>query len=112
MIRLPWPPKELSPNARVHYRARAEVVKAYRTQAYWIADANLLAMPYEGEIVLSVEFLPPDKRRRDLDNMLASAKAALDGLADAHAVNDHRFALFLRRGEPTKGGAILVTVQS
>lgn len=29
-LRLPWPPKELSPNARVHLSKRSRAAKAYR----------------------------------------------------------------------------------
>jgi crossover junction endodeoxyribonuclease RusA len=35
--------------------------------------------------------MPPDRRARDLDNMLASIKSGLDGLADALEANDRRF---------------------
>ena len=36
-------------------------------------------------------FYPPCRRTRDKDNLLASMKSGLDGLADALAVNDSRF---------------------
>ena len=110
MIKLHWPPVELSPNARVHHHVSAKAKKAYRESCYWAARSCRMPMPDDGEILLSLEFRPPDNRRRDLDNMLASIKAGLDGFADAHEVNDHRFALLLRRGEPVRGGAVLVTV--
>jgi crossover junction endodeoxyribonuclease RusA len=111
MIVLPWPPKELSPNARVHFRAKAAAVKAYRETAYWLAKAKPLAMP-EGSIALRFDFHPPDKRRRDLDNMLASIKAGVDGIADAHEVDDQRFGFWLSREAPCKGGKIVVSVMS
>jgi len=109
MITLPWPPRELSPNARVHFRTKAAATKAYREQAYWLAKASLLAMP-EGRINLRFDFHPPDKRRRDLDNMLASIKAGVDGIADAHEVNDHRFAFWLSREDPVPNGKIVVSI--
>lgn len=110
MISLLWPPRELSPNARVHHQVKAKAVKAYRASCYWAARSKRLALPEEGEVTLSLEFRPPDNRHRDLDNMLSAAKGALDGFADAHEINDNRFALLLRRGEPVKGGAIIVSV--
>lgn len=61
-------------------------------------------------IHLTITFHPPDRRRRDLDNMLASAKALLDGFANACQVDDHRFELTLRRGEPVKLGEVLVSL--
>lgn len=110
MITLPWPAKELSPNARVHFRTKAAATKAYREQAYWLAKKDPLTMPAEGGIALRFDFHPPDKRRRDLDNMLASIKAAVDGIADAHEVNDQRFGFWLSREAPVKGGRIVVSV--
>ena len=116
-IELPWPPKELSPNARVHFRAKAAATKAYREQAYWTAKTAYMRgeltrseLPAEGVISLRFEFRPPDARRRDLDNMLSSMKAGLDGIADALEVNDQRFELFLKRSTPIKGGKIIVEV--
>ena len=32
-VRLPWPPKELSPNARVHWARKAGVSQKYRQDA-------------------------------------------------------------------------------
>ncbi len=110
MVALPWPPRELHPNARPHLMQRASAAKAYRTQAYWLAKAAELHSPCDGEIMLSVSFRPPDKRKRDLDGMFASAKAGFDGIADALAVNDYRFAFTIRRADPVKGGQVLVTL--
>ena len=110
-IILPWPPKELSPNARVHYHTRAVHARSYREAAYWITRASDVIAPADGYIVLRLDFHPPDARKRDLDNMLASAKAGLDGLADALCVNDQRFALHLHRHAPRKGGAVIVSIE-
>lgn len=113
MIELPWPPKELSPNARVHFRTKAAAAKAYREQSYWITKAADPA-PFSatGGIGLRFDFHPPDRRRRDLDNMLASIKAGVDGIADALGVDDQRFGFWLSREAPVKGGKIVVTVEA
>lgn len=105
---LPWPAKELSPNARVHHHAKSKAVKAYREGAYWLTRARDLSVPDSEEVFLLIDFYPPDKRRRDLDNMLSAFKAGLDGIADALEVNDHRFSLVIRRRAPRKGGEIVV----
>lgn len=65
----------------------------------------------EEPIRLTLTFCPPDMRRRDLDNMLASNKANLDGFADALRTDDHRFEFTLVRGQKVKGGAVEVTFQ-
>lgn len=111
IIELPWPPKELSPNARVHHFAKAKVTKAYREQAYWLAKAAQTAIPAgAGAITLKIEFYPPDARRRDVDGMFSSIKAGLDGIADALEVNDHRFDFLICRAPPLKGGLVRVEV--
>jgi crossover junction endodeoxyribonuclease RusA len=83
-------------------------VKAYRKDCGWLAHHAEIEVPEEGAISLRLVFRAPDKRARDLDNMLASVKAGLDGLADALHVNDQRFTLTLERGEPHKGGLVEV----
>lgn len=85
---IPWPPKNLSPNARVHRLARAQSAKVYREAAYTLAKASKLASQGVGSVALEITFYGPDKRRRDLDNCLAAIKSGLDGIADAIGIND------------------------
>lgn len=47
-------------------------------------------IPEKGIINLEIEFFPPDKRKRDKDNMQSSFKAGQDGLADAWKIDDNR----------------------
>lgn len=115
-IELSWPPKELSPNARVHFRTKAPITKAYRESAYWLARhvedfGTLISCWGDGPIYVSLTFHPPDKRRRDLDGMFSSIKAGLDGIADALGVNDQRFEFTLRRAEPCKGGKVVIEIR-
>ena len=42
-----------------------------------------IAVDWDGDVHLWVDFYPPDKRRRDDDNVIAAFKAGRDGLADA-----------------------------
>lgn len=115
-VELPFPPAELSPNKRLHWAKKAALVKAYRHQASLstvcaqdIMDRGI-RWPYDGEIPISVTFFPPDNRRRDRDNMLASFKAGFDGIADALGVDDNRFIPTHRVGEVVKGGKVLVEI--
>lgn len=66
----------------------------------------------DGEIHLTIVFHPPDNRRRDLDNLLASIKAGLDALAISWGVDDTRFIFTVRRGQTIKHGAVTVEVQT
>lgn len=113
-LELPWPPRELHPNARVHFMRRAAAAKACREQAYWLAREAYNLSPVRVKdrdaILVSLTFHPPDKRRRDLDGMLTSSKNQLDGIADALGINDQLFEFNLKRAEPIKGGKILVEI--
>lgn len=40
---------------------------------------------------LKITFYTPDKRRRDVDNLLASLKPALDGFSEALGIDDSNF---------------------
>lgn len=113
-VTMPWPPRDLSPNARLHWSRKARAAKKYRHDCWALA---LAAFPYRGrpvfeeceEIHVWMTYLPPDKRHRDLDNCLASSKALLDGLADALGVNDRRFRLHPYLSDKViKGGAVEV----
>jgi Holliday junction resolvase RusA-like endonuclease len=84
MIRIEYPalpPKEYSPNSRVHWRKRSvrgAIVKM---------DVALLVMEAGGDFnrpfnraTVKIMFGLPDKRRRDLDNLIAASKPILDAL--------------------------------
>lgn len=91
-VTLPWPPSGLSPNARLHWSAKAKAAKAYRMTCFTLAlEAGLRGVDWEGDIHLWIDFYPPDRRHRDDDNMISSFKSGRDGLADALGVNDKRF---------------------
>ena len=105
---LPWPPTACNPNARGHWSKKSKAAKAYRTECYFMARTAKLAVP-EGRIILSLEFVPPDKRRRDDDNLVAAFKSGRDGLADALGIDDRRFVTQIQISEETtKGGAVRV----
>lgn len=111
VVTLPWPDKRLSPNARLHWATKARATKASRNEAlwaFWAAGARKLKI---GAPKITMTFCPPDRRRRDRDNLIASMKAATDGIADALGIDDSKFETTYRMGEPVKGGAVLVTVR-
>jgi hypothetical protein len=45
-----------------------------------------------------------------LDNRIAQFKAGQDGIAQALAVDDSRFEPTYRRGDPVKGGKVVVEI--
>ena len=48
-------------------------------------------LPKRNFYPISLDFIPPDKRHRDLDNLLASSKQLLDGVAHGLGINDRQF---------------------
>jgi crossover junction endodeoxyribonuclease RusA len=116
IINLPWPDPSLSPNRKNgrHWGA-VNAAKGKR-----LADARLLTLqamscagyvPPAGTLALSITFHAPDKRRRDLDNLLAAMKADFDGISQALGVDDQLFnPLTLRRGDVIKGGAVVLEI--
>ncbi|MDE4274742.1 hypothetical protein PXK58_08975 [Phaeobacter gallaeciensis] len=108
IVRLPWPPRQLSPNARCDRRAISGVRKEYRSVCGWEAKAAKLE---PGSHVV-VKFCPPDARRRDVDNMLASIKSGLDGVASAIGQDDSEWQSHtLTRGPVEKGGAVYIELR-
>lgn len=107
----PWPHKSLSPNARVNRFERAKLVRAYRTGVAWEARAAGIRGGNSPALHVALTFCPPDNRRWDLDNMLASIKPGLDGIADVIGVDDSKWSLSLSRGPAVKRGVVHVIIQ-
>lgn len=110
---LPWPARDLHPNARVHFMALAKAKKAARQSAAWATKAEWsgLVLPEEGRLHLWIDFYPPDRRHRDDDGLLSSMKAARDGIADALGINDSRFVSHpYIKDEVRKGGAVEIRI--
>ena len=109
ILTLPWPPRDLSPNARVHYMALAKAKKAYRAACAWTAKEQGLKRMDAQRLHLTLTFVPPNRRAHDLDNCLASIKAGLDGLADVLGVDDKQWSLTLHKADAI-GGFVRVEV--
>jgi len=91
-VTLPWMPKELSPNARTHWRKKAPITKAYKKACWALCkEAGMVAPATDGRLHLWLDFYPPDRRARDDDNLIASFKAGRDGIALALGIDDKRF---------------------
>jgi len=70
-------------------------------------ESKLKAPKGDGKIEIEITFYPPDKRHRDADNMVASIKAGLDGIADALRVNDKRFLPVFKFKEEVLGMVVI-----
>ena len=91
-IVLPHPPLPLRPNSRTHWRKKAQAVKAYRLAARLAARTTLGmdAPPCWVKARVKVIWRSRTLIHPDPDNIIASLKAAFDGLADAGIVENDR----------------------
>jgi crossover junction endodeoxyribonuclease RusA len=110
VIELPWPHPTLSPNGRAHFMAKSRMTKKARAWANLATKAANLSVPAEGRIRVILTFYPSISRNRDKDNLLASCKAYLDGMAEALGVNDSRFDPVVFIAEKAKSPKIVVTL--
>lgn len=111
VISLPWPPKGLSPNDRRHRMAVARIKRQYRADCAWSTIAAGVRNIKARGLRVRVTFHPPDRRARDTDNMLASIKAGLDGVADVVGIDDSRWELVLARGSPERHGRVELVLE-
>ena len=93
-IVLPWPDMSLMPNRKNgrHWAGtQAAKVRARQDGYYAAKEVKEGTCLPDGNIPLRITFMAPDKRHRDLDNLLAAMKASLDGIAQALGVDDKQF---------------------
>lgn len=111
-VALPWPSSKLLPNARSPgaWRIKQSAAKAYKADCTIVCRAAGLRPLDMDRAHLTLRFCPPDRRRRDLDNMLAAFKQGLDAISESIGIDDCHFGLTLVRGEPVKGGSVEVTI--
>ena len=107
---LPYPP---SVN---HYwrRVGARTLISRQGRAFRDSVCSLLALrrlhPLEGWLKVHLQFFPPDRRRRDVDNI---QKPVLDALQHAGVYHDdfQIVSLVTDRLEPREGGNLVVAVK-
>jgi crossover junction endodeoxyribonuclease RusA len=92
-IELPWPPEALSPNgSHGHWAKKRDAKKRYRhacETATLLVTRGRKAM--DVALRVHLQFVPPDRRSRDVDNLVARMKSGLDGIATALQIDDGLF---------------------
>lgn len=116
-ITIPWPSSKLNPNRSkgLHWAATTKLRKDARAGAYYAAIAAMKSQNYafmrDSDIAISITFVQPDRRARDRDNLLASLKSSIDGIADALGINDSQFdPVILRREYGKKPGEVRIQI--
>ena len=93
-LALPWPSKDLSPNARVNRWRKAEATASARQLAAiraYNAGWKLTQLP-AGRLYFWIDcYQAPGKKLPDDDNMVGRCKAYRDGIAQILGIDDGRF---------------------
>ena len=111
LLTLPWPPSVnnywLKTRTHVYISAKG---RAYRERVIEEV-ANLGRFSGDVRLRVAITAFPPDRRRRDIDNLL---KCTLDSLEHARVFTDDSQVdeLYIERGEVTPGGALAIEIQS
>lgn len=109
-MKLPWPDRTLNPNVKTHWAIKAKQIKIHRDMAF-VSTKCTTNIEKKGT-TLEFTFTPPDKRKRDVDNMLAMCKAYLDGICDALSINDEQFTkIVVIKKPPKKGGYVEIIIK-
>lgn len=108
-ITLEMPHKHLSPNSRCHWAQKAKQRKIQRMASNLRIRQALGAncSPKWESANVQITVTPPDRRRRDKDNLEGSLKAAFDGAQDAGLIADDSGLTYLPVviAEPDKANA-------
>lgn len=105
---------ELSPNRKngKHWTSTKKAKDSRFQTAFILAKQalNNEIMPVRN-YQLNITFIEPDKRRRDIDNMLASLKQDIDAISKAIGVDDRYFdVIVLKRGYQKNNGQTIVEI--
>ncbi|MBL4664995.1 MAG: RusA family crossover junction endodeoxyribonuclease, partial [Nitrospinaceae bacterium] len=91
IVQLPYPPKELNPNHRIHWAKKAKITKSYKRECGYQCVLQGVGGINTETVRVTVRFYPPDNRKRDLDNVIAASKAAFDAVALHIGVDDAKW---------------------
>lgn len=108
---LPWPDSRLSPNGRRDRRWITRIRQSARAAGFYAAREAGVSVPDKTPLHLFLTFCPPDRRRRDDDNLIGAFKSYRDGIFHALGVDDSNVKLTtFGLGECTDGGRVIVRI--
>jgi crossover junction endodeoxyribonuclease RusA len=85
-IELPFPPLNLNEQRRQHWATKRKEIANVREVTGWLV--RKARIPQHGRVEVWVTYFPPDRRRRDADNIVATLKPVCDALVDLRVVPD------------------------
>jgi crossover junction endodeoxyribonuclease RusA len=113
-IVIPYPHPALSPNSRMDRRAAARHRRRARGDAQIAAmEAGAKRLSEASRITYRLTAHPTTNRRRDADNLVASCKSALDGIAAYIGVDDSRWTLAgVTFAAPSRPARVLIMMEA
>ena len=110
---LPWTKtSQLSANSRLHWRCKAQLIKAQKATTHVLAleaGWHRIRIPEGAIIDVVLTYCPPSQGGfPDDDNVLTANKGARDSLAAVLGIDDRRFRARAIPGERCKLGAVIV----
>ena len=104
---LPWIDSRLLPNRKLHWAEKGRATSEARHTAWAIVMDWRWHDNYKTALescTAHVRFCPPDRRKRDLDNLLRSIKPYFDGIVDTDLLKDDSCIrqISVTMGEPDK----------
>lgn len=106
-LTLPWPPRACSPNMRTHWAVLSVAKKKYKKDCFNLTKEAVIKVPTKP--FMHVQIYPPSKRRMDIDNVWASCKSGLDGMAQALGIDDSIFRDYRLTMMDQVGGMVKIT---
>lgn len=113
ILTLPWPPTinhYYAPGQRPGTYYMTAAARAYRIEVSTRVGAQRMRQGLTGRLRLCIVACPPDRRARDLDNLLKAVQDALQH-AGVYRSDSQIDRLEVERGSVTKGGRIDVLVE-
>ena len=109
-IMLSWPASILNPNVKVHWIAKKEARDTARDEGYIMAKSTGMELDPAKRYRMDMVFCPPDRRWRDLDNLISSEKFRIDGMCKAFGINDRMVRPVPDWGPVVSGGKVEVSI--
>lgn len=109
---LPYTRPPLNQNQRLHWAVKAKLTKDIKLTTYIIAQSMRLPQGVEFATIELV-YYPPDKRRRDEDNLSPTLKACADGIVQYGLVlddNSQHIKSWCTIGPVVKGGKVALNI--
>ena len=116
-IKLPHlPPSRAYPNRKTHYMTLSTIRNQQREEAIaYVLEQGRPDTPMK-RAHITITWRSSDKRKRDIDNLLAAMKGSIDGLVDAGVIEDDSakelsYTLYYEWGDSVKESETIIDIQ-